>query len=234
MQYLKLRRSRAILLWFAILSVLLAALPGMDLYVSRIFFHQGFHLSHRWWSTLMHEALTWLLCLSMGMVLVTYAFNKLWNRSVLRIDGRRVVYLLLVLIVGAGLIVNLALKDNMGRARPRDIAEFGGQKRFTPPFVRGNECDRNCSFASGEAAGGFFGLALAMALSRRRTVFVSAVVFGAFVSFCRIASGAHFLSDTVVSFFVMLLVADVFHYYLLRADAPRARQIETAPIEVPP
>jgi len=35
------------------------------------------------------------------------------------------------------------------------------------------------------------------------------------VSFCRIASGAHFLSDTVVSFFVMLIVADVLHHYLV-------------------
>jgi hypothetical protein len=29
------------------------------------------------------------------------------------------------------------------------------------------------------------------------------------------AAGAHFLSDTVVSFFLMLIVADVLHHYML-------------------
>jgi membrane-associated PAP2 superfamily phosphatase len=38
--------------------------------------------------------------------------------------------------------------------------------------------------------------------------------FGSLVSLCRISAGAHFFSDSVVSFFVMLLVADVFYYYM--------------------
>jgi len=113
------------------------------------------------------------------------------------------------------------LKDNFGRARPRDVVEFGGYKQYTAPFVVGGQCGKNCSFSSGEAAGGFFALALALALSRRRAALVVAAGFGAFVSFCRIASGAHFLSDTVVSFFVMLLVADVLYYYLVLAQFER-------------
>jgi lipid A 4'-phosphatase len=231
MHYLKLRRSRIILACFAASSLLLTALPRIDLYVSGIFFDDSFRLARQWWTKLMHASMGYLLCLSMAAVFGLYLFNKARKRNVCGVDGKRVVFLLLVLILGGGLIVNGLLKDNLGRARPRDIVEFGGSKLYTPPFVLSRECDRNCSFSSGEAAGGFFALALAMALSRRRRVFVSAIGFGAFVSFCRVASGAHFFSDTVVSFFVMLIVADVLYYYLLSTqiepDTPGASEVAT-------
>ena len=44
---------------------------------------------------------------------------------------------------------------------------------------------------------------------------LAALAYGAVVSFSRVASGAHFLSDSVVSFFVMLICADVLHHYLI-------------------
>jgi lipid A 4'-phosphatase len=225
MHYLKLRRTRAILLSFAVSALLFMVFPGIDIFISRLFFHQGFYLSRQWWALLMHESMGYFLCLSLVSVLALYLWNKIAKRNVCGIDGKRVVYLFLVLIVGAGVIVNLALKDNFGRARPRDIVQFGGAERYTPPFVFGSECTRNCSFSSGEAAGGFFSLALALAFSRRRALLVAAAGFGAFVSFCRVASGAHFLSDTVVSFFVMLIVADVLYHYLVLAEFERQARI---------
>jgi lipid A 4'-phosphatase len=221
MRYLKLRRSRTILACFAAFSLLSLLLPRVDIYISRMFFDHGFYLRQQSWTTWVHESMGYFLCLSMTSVVGLYLWNKLSKQNVCGLDGKRVVYLFLVLIVGAGLIVNVVLKDNFGRARPRDIAEFGGSKLYTPPFVASAECARNCSFSSGEAAGGFFALPLAWALSRRRALVVAGVGLGAFVSFCRIASGAHFFSDTVVSFFVMLIVADVLFYYLVLAEIER-------------
>ena len=221
MHYLKLRRSRTILGLFATTALLFIVFPGIDIFISRLFFDQGFYLGREWWTALMHESMGYFLVLSLASVIALYAWNKLAKRNLCRIDGRRVVYLFLVLFLGAGLIVNVVLKDNFGRARPRDVVEFGGYKQYTAPFVVGGQCGKNCSFSSGEAAGGFFALALALALSRRRAALVVAAGFGAFVSFCRIASGAHFLSDTVVSFFVMLIVADVLYHYLVLAQFER-------------
>jgi lipid A 4'-phosphatase len=221
MQYLKLRRSRAILASLATSSLFFTLLPRIDIDISRLFFHKSFYLRQQWWTTLMHESMGYFLGLSIAAVLALYIWNKLSKQNLFEVDGKRVVYLFLVLIVGAGLIVNVALKDHFGRARPRDIAEFGGSMHYTPPFVISDQCGQNCSFASGEAAGGFFAAALALALSRRRSMLAAGVGFGALVSFCRIASGAHFLSDTVVSFFVMLIVADVLHYYLVLTETER-------------
>ena len=62
-------------------------------------------------------------------------------------------------------------------------------------------------------------------MSRRRAAFVAGLAVGVVMSISRISSGAHFLSDTVTSFFVMLLVADVLHFYLL---APRPEPQEVA------
>jgi lipid A 4'-phosphatase len=218
MHYLKLRRSGPLLACFAACSLLLMAFPQIDLYVSSLFFQQSFHLNDRWWTTFMHESIGYLLAITMTTVVGLYLCNKLSKRDLCGVDGKKVVYLFLVLIVGAGLIVNLVLKDNFGRARPRDVVEFGGTKLYTPPFVVSGECGKNCSFSSGEAAAGFFALALARALSRRRASLVAGFGFGVLTSFCRVASGAHFFSDTVVSFFVMLIVADVLHHYVVAAE----------------
>jgi lipid A 4'-phosphatase len=223
MRYLSLKRSQLILACFAVSCLLLFAIPSIDIGVSRYFYQHGGFDGRSWWQTVMHEGMAWFLVSSMVGVVGVYLYNRLTKQTVLGIDGRKVVYLFLVLILGAGLIVNLALKDNFGRARPRDIAEFGGPQSFTPPFVVSANCTKNCSFASGEGAGGFFALALAAALSRRRSALVLAMAFGTLVSVCRIASGAHFLSDTVVSFFVMLVLTDVLYYFVVMNSVKRAK-----------
>jgi lipid A 4'-phosphatase len=236
MHYLKLNRSRIILASFAASTLLLMAFPQIDLSISRLFFDRNFPLGGQWWNQLMHESMGYVLCLSLATVVVVYVCNKLWKRNVCEVDGRKVVYLFMVLLLGAGLVVNLVLKDNFGRARPRDVVEFGGTKLYTAPFVVSTECGKNCSFSSGEAAGGFFFLALARALSRRRALLVAGFGFGALASFCRIASGAHFFSDTVVSFFVMLIVADVLHFYLLSPERERLAPALALPrpqVEIP-
>lgn len=221
MRYFKLRRSQNILLSFVLISVLVTAFPTIDLAISRKFFHANSFLVNRWWQTLLHVGLGYFLCASMAAVVALYTYNRLWKRNVCDVDGRRVVYLLLVLIIGAGLIVNVIFKDNFGRARPRDVAEFGGTRQFAPAFTVSGECATNCSFSSGDAAGAFFSLALALALSRRRALFVAGIAAGVLVSFARISSGAHFFSDTVVSFFVMLIAADALYYYVVMTHADR-------------
>lgn len=220
MNYLRLRRSRAILGSFLLFALLISAFPIADVQISRVFF-DGSAFWEQWWQKPLQEGLFYFLTISFATVAAIYACNRLFKRNTCDVDGRRLVYLLLVAIIGAGLIVNFAFKNNVGRARPRDIAEFGGAKQFTPPFVVSEECRTNCSFSSGDAAGAFFSIALANALTRRRRYHVAAIAFGALVSFSRVSAGAHFFSDTVVSFFVMLVVADVLYYYLVLSQEER-------------
>jgi lipid A 4'-phosphatase len=154
-------------------------------------------------------------------VVLVYAWNRLLRQCVLNIDGRRVLYLLFVLIIGAGLIVNAGFKNNFGRARPRDVVEFGGSRMFTPAYVVSGECRTNCSFSSGDAAAGFFTIALVMAFRGRRAYYFAAGALGGVISISRLAAGAHFFSDIVVSFFVMLIVSDVLFHYMIAIPAER-------------
>ena len=222
MNYLKQRHSRVILSCFLVSSLLLWQFPAVDVRVSESFFDEGFVLSDAAWVQLIQHFIAFFLCVSTLSVLGLYVFNTSTKRGVLGVDGRKTLYLFLVLGLGAGLIVNVIFKDNFGRARPRDIVEFGGTKHFTPAFVVSRECRSNCSFTSGEGAGAFFSLALARALSRRRSILLLMFGFGCAVSFSRIAAGAHFFSDSVVSFFVMLTLADVLHYYIVLPKEARS------------
>ena len=58
-------------------------------------------------------------------------------------------------IVGSGIIANWYFKDQWGRARPVHITEFGGDKIFTRAFVKSDQCERNCSWISGESSAAF-------------------------------------------------------------------------------
>jgi lipid A 4'-phosphatase len=215
MDYLRLRNTRVMLGSFLLFALLISVFPQLDIQISSLFFN-GTSFWNEWWQKLLQDALGYLVGLSLAAVVLIFVWNRLLNRNVCGVDGRRVVYVFLVASVGAGLIVNVALKDHMGRARPRHIEEFGGTKQFTPLFVPSKECRVNCSFSSGDAAGAFLSLALAKALTRRRRYYVAAIAFGTLVSLSRVSAGAHFFSDTVVSFFVMLIAADVFWYYVVR------------------
>jgi lipid A 4'-phosphatase len=230
--YLALRRTQAILACFAASAILLVLSSGLDLQVSRLFFHDGFYMAQQRWTQVLHASVTWVVVGSISLSAAVYLVNRLTARRLWGLDGRKLTYLLLVLALGSGFMVNGMLKEGFGRARPRELAEFGGTADFTPAFLPATACSHNCSFSSGDSAGAFFTLSFAYVFTRRRALMVAAVAYGLLVSLARIAAGAHFLSDTVVSFFVMLIASDAFHYrlFLFRPAAARAPAL---PAEAP-
>lgn len=216
MSYWKLPRAQCMVALFAISSLSLVLFPNVDLRVSSLFSGSGgFPLKGSWWATAIHASVGFFVCAALATVVGIYWFNRSARRRVCRVDAKVVGYVFLVLILGAGLITNAALKNGFGRARPRNIVPFGGEQQFTPAFVVSKECATNCSFPSGDSSAAFFSFAVALALSRRRASIVAAAAYGGLVSLSRIATGAHFLSDTVVSFFVMWIAADGLHHFLL-------------------
>lgn len=118
-------------------------------------------------------------------------------------------FLALCLIVGPLIVTNIGLKDHWGRARPRDVIEFGGDKAFTPVFPPSNQCDYNCTFVSGEASSIYIIFFAAAFLLRRhaRRMIALGVVFGSLAGLTRIAQGGHFLSDVVFAGVFMALTA---------------------------
>jgi len=119
-------------------------------------------------------------------------------------------FVLAVLALGPGLIVNTLLKDHSGRARPITTAEFGGPHRFSAPFTIADQCPGNCSFVSGHAAFATMPVAgafLAASRGRRRAWLAGGFATGLLVGLGRIVSGAHYASDVLAAILIVYLVA---------------------------
>jgi lipid A 4'-phosphatase len=131
-------------------------------------------------------------------------------------SGAAMVFLIASLAIGPGLIVNLGLKDHMHRPRPVHVAGFGGDEAFRPWDRFDGACRKNCSFASGEAASGFWMVAPALLTPPplRVAAVAAALAYGVATSALRVAFGGHFLSDVLMGGLLSLLVVmALWRYY---------------------
>jgi len=202
------RAASAFLLFSGALALLFVLVPGIDLAFSGLFFEvgAGFTQNGAVWERVLYESIDWIVGAtvvgSVGVLVV-----GLFRPGPIGRRGRVAALLLIVIALGPGLVVNGILKEHWGRARPRDVTEFGGDRRFTPAFVISDQCERNCSFTAGHPSAGFALAALGYAyVSRRRRwqVFAAATGFGLLVGLARVAAGGHFLSDVLFSGIIVI------------------------------
>lgn len=203
---------------FIAAAMLLLIYPQIDIQVEQLFYQPkiGFFLENKWWVQFFYNSVPFLLrCLGFGLILFFILINVL-KRKIFGMDNRKLLYLLLVLIVGPGLIVNAIFKDHFGRARPYQITEFGGNKTFSRALVIADQCDKNCSFPSGHAALGFYFIALALLCSRwQKTMFSLTILLGFLIGGARMIQGDHFLSDVVFSGLITFIVSYTLYYYII-------------------
>jgi membrane-associated PAP2 superfamily phosphatase len=195
----------------------------LDLRVAGRFYTPGQgwpHGSDQPWSFLYHYGVVpaWVLALSaLGVFLASL------GRARMRSHRRGAIFLVLVMAIGPGVVVNDIYKENWGRPRPKDLTVFGGQRDYVEPLVKGPR-EHGESFASGHAATGFYLLTPYFLLRRRSPrraagVLALGLVYGSLMGLARIIQGAHFLSDVLWALgFVYLTGLALF--YLLRLDRP--------------
>src|SRR5258705_7225732 len=63
----------------------------------------------------------------------------------LLIPGRAVIFLLITLLLSAGVLTNLTFKSYWGRPRPVVVTQFNGPEQFVPWWDPRGTCGRNCS-----------------------------------------------------------------------------------------
>jgi lipid A 4'-phosphatase len=129
---------------------------------------------------------------------------------------------ILAVITANHVLGGLLLKDQWGRARPVQVTEFVGDKKFTPAWVIAGQCDKNCSFISGHASGAFALMALAWVFPRRRKLWLGVGLgWGAHIGLIRIMQGGHFFSDVVFAGLLVYITADLlarFVFYRSRTE----------------
>jgi lipid A 4'-phosphatase len=203
------------------LAVLLSVEPGVDHWATALFHDpdKGFVASFAEpWITF--RKLLKVTGIGLAVLLVASIAHRIFRHSYLWIlDWRAIVYIVAVIGLGPGLIVNGVLKEHWGRARPSHTVDFGGDKTYSPPLVVSDQCESNCSFVSGDAAWGFafvaFGF-LGRTRQQRLLGFAGGLTFGAAMGLLRIAQGGHYLSDIFYSGVITVGVAWLLYDLLIR------------------
>jgi lipid A 4'-phosphatase len=144
---------------------------------------------------------TWVEILLIAAPVIAVAIKLLRPHTKMLISGSAVVFLIASLALGPGLLVNVVLKDYWGRPRPGHITQFGGNQHYVAWWDPRGECQKNCSFVSGEAASAFWTIAPAALVppQYRALAYAAALTFGITISVLRLMMGGHFLSDTIFS-----------------------------------
>ncbi|MDE3177888.1 MAG: phosphatase PAP2 family protein, partial [Pseudomonadota bacterium] len=152
------RLSIALIVALIAIGLAFGLWPQLDLAATRfVYQHGGFWGASRYAGAardILRLAPFWLL----GALAALWAARRFGWR-VPAPSSRALVFLIASLTLGSGLIVNLGLKDHSHRPRPVHVVEFGGDQAFRPWYRFDGACRKNCSFASGEAASGFWMLA---------------------------------------------------------------------------
>ena len=209
----------ALVLALVVVGLVFALWPDLDLDATRyVYTHGGFwgaSAPARAARDALRLAPFWLL----GGLAALWLGRRLWRPALPAPSTRAMVFLALSLTIGSGLIVNIGLKEHSHRPRPVHVAEFGGADAFRPWDRFDGACRRNCGFASGEAASGFWMIAPALLAPPpfRAAAIAAAILYGAATSALRVAFGGHFLSDVLFGGLISAIVV----FALWRMMAPR-------------
>ncbi|HVV41254.1 MAG TPA: phosphatase PAP2 family protein [Nitrobacter sp.] len=151
------------------------------------------------------------------------AIKLIWPNRPLMISGRAIAFLLMTLLLSAGILTNLTFKSHWARPRPVMVTQFNGPWKFMAWWDPRGQCGKNCSFFSGEGATAFWTLAPAALTppALRPVAYAGAVVFGVLTSVLRMAFGGHFFTDVSIAGLVTFLVIWLVHGYIYRWPSTR-------------
>lgn len=218
------RTTRVMLGFAAVAAVVFTAFPQLDIAAARLFYEpgNGFPLEHNWLVSGIYRGITLAVNVAVPALILAALAGYVRSLPSFRAHRTALVYFLLVLAIGPGLIVNIGLKENWGRARPERVVEFGGAAQFTPALLPSKQCPNNCSFVSGHVAAAFSPATLALVAPRRRRTWLAIGAAGAgLAGFSRMAAGRHFLSDVIFAVVIVWFTAALLHRLMFRRSRGR-------------
>jgi membrane-associated PAP2 superfamily phosphatase len=204
-----------------IVGLLFGIYPELDLKLAALFYDPAaktFPLKADALAGIVRDGAMWV---AWGLVLpaIVAPLAKLLRPDrPLLIPGRAIIFLLVTLLLSAGILTNLTFKSYWGRPRPVVVTQFNGPEQFVPWWDPRGSCDRNCSFFSGEGATAFWTYAPAALTppAWRPLAFAAATLFGVMTSGLRMAFGGHFFTDVAAAGLVTFLVVWLAYAYIYR------------------
>jgi len=202
-------------------GLLFGIYPELDLKLAALFYDastRSFPLKLNATAAIVRDAAMWIAWAFALPAIIALVVKLARPDRPLLMSGRALVFLLLTLVLSAGVLTNLTFKSYWGRPRPVTVTEFNGDKPFVPWWDPRGGCARNCSFFSGEGATAFWTYAPAALAppAWRPAAYVAATVFGVTTSGLRMAFGGHFFTDVAIAGLVTFLVIWLAHGYIYR------------------
>lgn len=218
-------------IWIPLVLLLLATsvfrLTDVDLLLSHPFFvdhSSSLESQSHWplrvaepWKSLYYLGIYPAWIIGVGGLLI-FLLSFIWAKLKSYRDAG--LFFALMLALGPGLLVNGVLKPYWGRPRPHGTIPFGGTQEYLPVGNIGNGMD-GASFPSGHASMGFYLMAPAFVLYRRRRrlaalFFALGLAGGTIMGVARIVAGSHFASDVFWSagtvYFTGLALSALFRF----------------------
>ncbi|WP_315836630.1 phosphatase PAP2 family protein [Bradyrhizobium prioriisuperbiae] len=200
--------------------------PELDLKIAAWFYDpvtKTFPLKSNLFAIIVRDVVMWVAWAFAVPSIIAVAVKFARPLKPLIMPGRTVVFLLITIVLSAGILSNLVFKGHWGRPRPVMVAEFNGPWEFKSWYDPSGACPKNCSFFSGEGATAFWTYAPAALAppAWRPLAYVGATLFGLATGGLRMAFGGHFLTDVLVSGLVPFFV--IWLAYALIYRWPRTR-----------
>jgi membrane-associated PAP2 superfamily phosphatase len=226
----------------AVVGGIFGIYPELDLKIASLFvksdYRPDFTFGLRlhpvvWW---LREAALWISAALVAPAVLALLLKLVRPRAPMLIPGRAAIFLVATLVLAPGIAVNLGLKDYWSRPRPVDVKQFGGNETFVPWWDPRGDCDKNCSFVSGDVSGTYWTLAPAALAPApwRPLAYAGALAFGTSVGVIRMMAGGHFASDVFFAGFftfiiIWLVYATIYRWPSTRTtDRAVERSIENA------
>ncbi|MBX9650809.1 MAG: phosphatase PAP2 family protein [Xanthobacteraceae bacterium] len=214
-----------------VIGLLFGIFPELDLKLAALFYDpatRSFPLKLDGLAAFARDAAMWVAWALALPALVAIAVKLLRPDRPMLIPGRAAVFLLVTLLLSAGVLTNLTFKSYWGRPRPVMVTEFSGPWEFVPWWDPRGECGRNCSFFSGEGATAFWTLAPAVLTppAWRPLAYAAATLFGITTSVLRMAFGGHFFTDVAAAGLVSFLVIWLAYAWIYRWPSTRLTDAE--------
>jgi membrane-associated PAP2 superfamily phosphatase len=209
-----------------VVGLLFGIFPELDLKLASVFYDaqtHSFPVKSNALAAIARDGAMWIAWAFAIPAIISLLVKLARPDRPLLMSGRTIVFLLLTLILSAGVLTNLTFKSYWGRPRPVAVTQFNGDQAFVPWWDPRGTCARNCSFFSGEGATAFWTYAPAALAppAWRPLAYAAATVFGATTSLLRMAFGGHFFTDVAIAGLVTFLVIWLAHGYIFRW--PRTR-----------
>jgi lipid A 4'-phosphatase len=209
-----------------VIGLLFGIYPELDLKLGSLFYDPAakiFPLKLNTLAAFVRDAAMWI---SWGLALpaiVALVVKLVRPDRPLLMSGRAIVFLLVTLLLSAGILTNLTFKSYWGRPRPVAVTQFNGPLEFVPWWDPRGRCGRNCSFFSGEGATAFWTYAPAALTppAWRPLAFAAATLFGVATSVLRMAFGGHFFTDVAAAGLVTFVVIWLAYGYIYRWASTR-------------